>query len=1037
LERGSKCELGRGNRQSQLQINISLLDSLGKNDLRADKLAINLQELSAEVVRRCPLLLSERNNLDDIRLHLLYLIGRRQSQILSARDSGFDEFRGRPTSSASLRSSSAKRGLSGKRGRLGSACSSRSSHLSTSSEISEDVYEYLYLKETTKTSNHLNSNETFMGELDEHLAENEPIEQTEVIMSSDRLSALESKLEGLYGDEAERLVSMAFVRRLFRDEQNLASLSGNRLLVCAILRILRDSCNDVNRNSLSESIIYCLVKFTSFEDTYLRAFEETEPIDLMKIATELLVGRINLFARSQDLRHHYYYIGSLLILTTHVYQLQVEHKLMAPLDEKVVASLVQLLQLMCDRFANEIRLLKKPAQTVVLLAKLVDLLHNLSIFKEFINLIKTQHLQLVDSLVNLLSGLQTSRPISGSRASGSAELGLIFNDKHIQAQLYELEINLLRLINNLIHERRLRIRLTRRNFLKCVLRNLVVFLASRKTNSLKPYHESSVLLVPMRSLYELTCGDYIKLELYKSKIIMKCLLEYLLSATTDLRVTLMGAIERQKLPDREKNLLGLELQEQLIVEPSEVGQYIVCLWVNLSARREARVAFGLEASELKSLVCEYVELSSACLEKFCSIIAGGGSALEELNGTYLVVYLHLKLLRNLSHLFEPGEPGLVLDDLCSKWIKRMAAIASNLLDSASDNNLFVPLTIECLGILNNFLQSGGPKFGGAEQALLANTMTNLLDKLFKLEGQNFETENDDLLLVSTTLIGTLARYCELCAPTQMLPTTLELSAKILEASNFIFESRITDHEMIISSLYTLSQLMNHSHFLKDMSNLEAESADEASFVGSGHVGFLVDKLAELVSDADERVAKLAVHLLNRLRQLEERAAGGCVIWKRRFAIYNRRWLDAVEPRRVGHQQAEGVTSLACEMEEMREHELEEEYPSLDGNEMIDDSPTEEEEEECGELNVHLKTFDDFERPKSGHERRQRGQSALFAQIHGTMGSADSADEVDEDDEEQSSLEAPDLNVIDANSMIKHLSCRREIRWREGSARAAG
>lgn len=1090
VDRSNQFEMARRNKRDQLQINISALDNLTKDDLKADKLVINLKKLSEEVVSKCPMLLSERHNLEDIQLHLLYLINRRQSQLLVGSD---DDTGGRPASVSLHRLRSPRSAHM----RHSAGFSRRDSLRSDGGSNEADVYSYLRSRESSWSSNYLNHDELldyFVLSFDEHLTDLESRQSQINGGTSDTKRDLEVHLEGLYGDKAEKLAAMANLREV--SKMDLSRMSSNRLLVCAMLRTLRDS-DSRSELDLRQSLMFCLIKFTNYEDVYRQAFaEEGQPIDLVKLVADHLFDQVRLLTSTQSAdsgsskllstdENSYFYTTSLIVVMGNLLKLdsssdsQILRSLLSHSQQQhdkqpfKLACLFELLQLITGQFVKELHLTTSKTlllcvhRSIDLFNGLVNILIQLSIFKEFVQHIRTSNAQtqllVASSLINLMSVLQFSRPGSGkstasvavpkqARSKSSSETASplsegVLSDKQTLNEVYELETKLMRLISNLLLDQRLRLRFIRRNLLKCVLRNVVVFLASRKTNSLSSFHQSAVLLEPFKCLYELSCSNEIRLELYKSKIIIKCLLEYLLSSTIDLRALLDnrlgGSSAANDSTSSEPAVSGLEDHVEIIVEPKNTHHFIISLWVNLSAQRASAI-FGNDA-QINQLVSEYIEASLGNLQLFSTTLRRNRWPVELswTNDELMMLYLHLKLLRNVSQFFGSNFADGEAVESFMDWSEKVGGLICELVPFERRAHIFMPIAVECLATLGNLI-SIGKKLASQHASASQNrwpsekTLAELLGKLFSSVTNLDQTENDDLILVSVSLLATIARHCEICHLFELEP---RLGAKIIRASNAIFELRANDQQMILSSLQTLCQLTNHADFLRELSSWQRSSSEGSSLEE------LADKLAQLMLNGHQSmVAKLAGYLLIRLERLDRLGheaddsdadddQSERLVHTKRFSSYNGKWLAAIrasreEPASAGSGQPHD--SEICHDD--------------------DDEPNEDEEEEDDDDDDCFGLL----RRQAGSSRSQSGLLASFADELGSgqvklfgaeelseggssraaadrAGSSSESETPDEDDEGDGYLEAteeedgPDFSVVDANSMIKHLTSRREFR----------
>lgn len=1022
----TKREIARRNKRDQLQINISSIDSLKEGDLKTDKLSINLQDLSTEIVRKCPLLLSERNNLEDIQLHLLYLINRRQSQLLTRASDEISQ--SRPPSSASSRVRSAQAS------KIGTLSARRSSIVSTGEHFHEtkigDIYCYLHAKGCSDEAEDLNSHiEDFLDSFDEYLTLIEEFKAKNVLIEGEKIEKLDQYLEGLYGENEERFVSMIFIRKLCKNDLNLSKICLNKLLICAMFRTLRES--EGKEHNLGESILYCLIKFTYFLDSYYQVFVNTDQVDLIKIVVDFLVDHLKSLRSNQSqelklLQDYYYYTNSFLVIIINLLridnkELLIKNKILKQYGKIFLNTLLETFKLNTKYINRDIRFISKPERFIKTQSRIVFILTQLSQFKEFIHLLRAEHHSIHDSIVGLINVLQLSRPGSGASNTDSSR---VVNDKQLLYELFELEIDIFRLVNNLIFDNKLKIRLTKKNLLKCVLRNLVVFLASRKSNTLNPFDRSPVLVVPFKCLYELSCTSDVKSELYKSKIILKCLLEYLLSSAVDLKPALGLKHPSLGTSTTESKTVANQADppDQISIEPTMASHYILGIWINLSAKSEATI-YG-DDSELTDLVYEYIDLAINNLRIFLVQIQNFPMKSSRLKREHPMIYLHLKLLRNITQFLDFREPPLTssIIDYYKRWTSKLAETSSELLNvSCKDQNL-IPLTVECLATLDNLmskinslLDRNESQFSNNISQLKPPQMSLLMDRLFVLDFSKLSVDNDDLLLILIIFIGNLAKYWEIC---DILNE--KICSEILVSCNFILNNKTTDQEMISNTLYTLAQLIKHPAFLSKLKSfLPTNKLELNNSLINEQLDNLLNKFASLTLHGNMIISRFAILLLDQFRHLEGSQGS---IFERRFSIYNTKWLDAMRTSREGlletnisdisrYHKVKASISLEGQSEE------EEPFGTDDGDEFehlkaVGDEVSERTVSTCSSTKV------------SSLYPVMRGENNCENKDTGSGGDEDDEDELDEDEE---NFEGPDLNVIDQNSMIKHLTTRREFR----------
>lgn len=991
--------------------------------MKADKLAINLQDLSAQIVSKCQLLLSERNNLEDVQLHLLYLINRRQSKLLARGSDEINQIRPPSTTSSRIRSAQSSK--------IGSLSGRHSSLVSTREHFHEtdigDIYCYLHTKEISDEARNLNLHvDDFLSCFDEYLISVEQFKAKNVIIEGEKIEKLDQYLEGLYGESEERFISMIFIRKLCKNDLTLSKICLNKLLTCAMFRTLRES--EGRDQNLGESILYCLIRFTYFLDSYYEVFISTDQIDLIKIVIDLLVEHLKSLKSNQSrelklLQDQYFYTNSLLVIIINLLQIDntellIKNKILKQHGQVFLSTLLDIFKLNAKYIIRDIRFISKPQRFIKTQSRIVLILTQLSLFKEFTILIRAEHQSIHDSIVSLISVLQLSRPGSGASNTDSSR---VVNDKQLLYGLFELEIDTFRLINNLIIDKKLRNKLTKKSLLKCVLRNLVVFLASRKLNTLNPFDKSPVLVVPFKCLYILSCTNNIKTELYKSKIILKCLLEYLIGSVVDLK-SVLDLKNRSLEASTTENKIGpsqSDPPDQITIEPTIASHYIIGVWLNLSARREATI-YG-DDLELRDLVYEYADLAINNLQSFLVQARASPTKLRKLKREYLMIYTNLKLLRNITQFLEFKEPLLAKSiNHYKRWTQRLTESSSELLHGSRDYQSLIPLTVECLATLDNLISKIKSSFQMNELNLLNSMsqtmspqMSLLLDRLFVLNFNNLSIDNDDLLLVLVIFMGNLARNWEIC---DILNE--KTCSKVLVSCNFILDNRTTDHEMISNILYTLAQLVKHSGFLlKLKSYLPIDGSKLGDSSVEEQLNHLLDRLASLTLHGNTIISKFSILLLDQLRHLEGPRGS---IFERRFSSYNTKWLEAMKASREGLLEA-GIDDIP------RYHQVK--ASSLRGQ--SEGEPLDGDEEDEFE---HLKAVGDeghLSERTTSTSSSTKATSTYSEMRRGNPGSKHPRCDEDEDDDElngfEDEFEGPDLNVIDQSSMIKHLTTRREFR----------
>lgn len=1027
VDRKSKQELARRSKRDQHQIHISALDQLNESDLISNRLTINLQELSLQVIKSCPLLQSERHNLEDIQLHLLYLVNRRRSQLLAGLTSDSSAQDKSPSAGSARVNSSASSGHQTSKLRYGSRTGSASVRrrgslvASASSSGYKDVYTYLVAKESSSGTTESNESDEFLSDFDQHLsvveAERWPSSSKYPSKNLNIPQELEHLLEELYGSVEEREESICKIRILSHLDENLIHITSNSLLICAMFRTLRDL--DAKSNYISESILYLILKISSYSDTLESLFSNaSEQIDVFRILADLLSDHSKLLVASNELTFivsQFYLTNSLLLILENSIIFSPSHRLDRRSSDNggskqisIKQNVHQLVELICalckalsKNLAAGIRLPVSSLRITKVFAILVRLMKRISVFSECIKQFRlNQNIHFADSLVNALNCLQLSRP--GSGMTFNERLDYV-QDKTILNEIYELELDILRVVNNFLFDQKVKQRLIRKNILRCVLRNLVVFLASRKSNTLSPFNRSSVLIIPFKCLYELSCSLRVRIELFKSKIIIKCLLEYLLSSSTQLKYALSLNSEKYSASgnDLMRSTTTQEDEFQVVIQPNSADYYVVATWINVSACKGA--TFYLDNTEVREPFCEYFELAISNLR---SLLYSEGKRTTHENN--ILVFIHLKLMRNLSQFMDFKQEPMMWVDPYMRWIDLLGSSIERSLNSTGDGSAMMMMSVECVAIWTNWIQRKG-QFESLKIIPTADwpkSTKNVFVALFQRDLRDLDAEVDDLMLVAINLLGALAKCCEICDELN------ELKPSIVSTFNFIFESKTTDNEMVICALYAMTQLLNHTTILNLFST--SQSPEDIP------VKKLVQNLCGFLLHGDSTIAGLADSILVAMRQLDEVSSmTESLVHYMRFIAYNNRWLNAIQAH-----MDDGIGS-----EDFEEHSKSSNSAGAASAKTSSDTHLADSEDLkqvkafSGDTNLSAQTSSQHQSHRDGTE----SSSTKEDEENHALDMDDDDDELDYGDEDN--FDEPDLNVIDAKSMIKHLTTRKEFRSR--------
>lgn len=1092
-------ELTRRSKRDQFYLRISALesDTVGIHDQNQ----LNVGKLCESILDKCPILINDKHSLEELRLNLIYLIKRKRDNVKSADDGGVS----RPASSMSIRMKSASSTIgqqSKQSTRLTSASNKRNTRQSSSANLLNsinafvqqndtsnqlDIYDHfvqMELENDSKNCLEIRSTQEFIRNFAEHLTDYDTPNQTIA-------ASFDAHLEGLYGDTNERLESIISIKKILDNEKLFARVflqsSNCSLLVCALLRTLKDS-RSKDEKFLREFILFCLIKFSQYEDVLrVNLMNDTNSnnssIDLIKICLDLLEENAkqlaNLASNSEQLSTYiddnYFILNSFLSLLENLVRYDILTKTVLT-RKKLLNNSQRLLDILSQYYAifskTEILLAISQGLTNsrLLLSKALMLLMQLSNHREFIDKLRLKSaLPLLENLIQLFNQLQVLR--TSNNAQSVAVVVPLENHvpQSVANELYELEILTLRLLINLIYDQRIANRLIKRSaMLKCVLRNLVCFMAIKlnkeQTNEnqtkelvFNQFNISKVLLVPFKCLYELSCYSQVKSEIYRSRIIMKCLLDYLLNVA---RYTSKFNVNRtSKELSSSSNANKMEEINQILFEPNGADHYIIAIWLNLSAQTslplyedspQALNENDLLRETLKDYIDQIVGLLQKSLDKDKKRLQQQQVKLT----THLIIYLHIKLVRNFSQYISIRREPLLWLSPFSRWIKSLSDSLAELmrldinngLAATAPDSLLRPLIVECLAILSNLLnktqafrQINEESTGSSDET--EGDLTQIDGPEILLSGIVFEylysidmydTENDDFQMVLLIFIASLAQNKEICNLFEN--NNASTYDRLISFHNHILENRTSDCEMLICCLYSLSQLMNHLKFLNRFVNIitsARENNQQQEYASSTMM--LLRRLGGFMLHNDIAIVELSNIILNKLKQHEEQLSLNDAISSLcRFNTYNSKWLNSV--RSNNDESLTGQTSLDINetgaydsIEMQKESDIHENNDVYNGDNFDDDDDDEaQNQNDLGQLRV-------FKPGSSGGEsstgtRRSRGSlddddDFDTGDDEIRKGEVEEEEEDDEEEEEDGSsiYEAPDLNVIDSKSMYKHLA----------------
>jgi len=331
---------------------------------------------------------------------------------------------------------------------------------------------------------------------------------------------------------------------------------------------------------------------------------------------------------------------------------------------------------------------------------------------------------------------------------------------------------------------------------------------------------------------------------------------------------------------------------QILLEPNRYEHYLLALWLNLSARK-----LSLDDSSWGEMENYF--------ETFFRIIDGDRlrpwlELSDDQRKQFDVIYLHAKLVRNMTQFFEPQDSDhtIVILNYTSSWQTVLIGNISILLKQ-ENSPLGRAILVEFVAIVTNFLEKIDlyPHEERPVEMYSKNLIElgGLLESLLKgylKDMASMNAEDDDLLLVITLFVGTLSKQMEIC---HQLNVTRDLFDKLIELNLFIYNSRSTDPEMMVCCLFALSKLLNHSEFY-DRFNRELPISTNGSEVDGSDCLKLIRKSSYMLLDGQNvPVNRLVNEILNKLKEHEEHSSlEDPLVGQIRFKHYNENWLEALD-----------------------------------------------------------------------------------------------------------------------------------------------
>lgn len=962
-----QTDVGRRSKRTQMQIKLKQLDSEANRNFLSKSSGIELDKLCNSIIQSCPLLQTSRRSLvPDIRQLITYLIKRSASQLLNSRNGISDATAKsglpRQGSNLSIRTASALGSL-----RFDSAKSTLSNSSSAEKKFSiTKMYKEAPSEESQSfcfNSKHLDE---YLTELNNYLLQIEQYHDANSKGSFDVPNSIETCLEGLYDTGEEKSLSLTYIRQLANDKSSLLDIATNDVMICALLRVIRD---DINETESALKILYCFLKLTSYQQLYDSLISQANNNELMTIVGELIENSLKQVQNKRQIDlQTYFYLRSILQLIINLLcignaRITVTKYLLRQTKQQFCSLLVDCLDLNLNEVIHKNSTVPEIDIKIIHLYRTVtSIMQEMSIYNDFIVQLRPLRQKFAHNLVSLINSSQSTR--SNNNLTKDNKQCFINN-------FFALEIEMMVTLGNFLYDNKIHNSLVSHNLLKVTLTSAATFLSNFKSNSIKEFNKSLILTSSLKLLYELSCNKNIRFELYKSKVVFRCLMEYLFLVNSDINSAIEDWINNRRI---DYNLMDdnqyHEQEDSFKLSDRRVDHIILSLLINLSC--DWHVVDILADKIFVKTLGNIQELFADTLRLTLSSITISKGRKIHLEALFKNVYLLARFIRNLSDYLQI-KPFIIVN-LNTKFTKNILQVGDDLLVNCDIEDKYQSVIIvQHMFIINNYFKyvSSFSKITQSNELedlnLIIESLTkNLAAKIVFINIRHEILDDDDLNLSLLNLFGTLTRIYDVCKVIGSIENNLTC------AFETIFEFRTNDNDLILCSLYVLHGLICHRKFLI---NLSATKPDR-----------LIAQLMNFTFSTNTSISKLANIILDDVCfGTNEQQNTDAQIY--RFCAYNKKWLDIIQ------------TSSEDLMSSLSDYQRKDDLQSCDYTDLNLVYDTE----------VYSKS-----QAKNSVSRKEGKEYIEDISTENDIYYSDSERDTDE------SYPIPDLEVIDSNSMINHL-----------------
>lgn len=791
LDNRNKRELARRSKQSQIQIHLKSLERLLTQETTNDLCDIGaiVDRDAREIIEKFPIIKFDK--LQEIKHHMTYLYKRHSDEFnshsrLSEQESSVGNDYKQQTFQKLIKSA-----------RVNSASIS-----STGKNRSNNP------QETPKTYN-VNLTDEQLLEYMFKLDDQEELEKADI-------SQLNKYIEGLYDDLEEKIASSRKIRSLANCVENLMELAVvNKMLTSAMYRVLRE---DGNKSiELAKNVLSYFIQLSGFIE-----FTETlRHYDLINTVTSLAknlandsvginsdesgagLGQTHISEQIQILEAR----RACILLLFNLSQVTISYEVQLYKCEVVELLLSCIIDIAITR-DTAIKhqtyhrcILKLSTTALIFLQRLsaykknIDIIKQSSVFLEkLINVLNISYLEIRDKYKSLAD----SSTCRTTLTSGHSEF---------------LLISAFQLINNLLYDDHIRKRISENDLFKIAFSVFVVHQNRKSTTKLNigSICRCHQCFSSLSIMYQMSCDIDFNRKIAKSRLVNKCLLDYAKSVALNIdeqssaynwegnrfetnnfsSEQVYNSISTTRYDQDNNNSSNLKL--------TSLDHLMLAFFINVTTTKNFIIS--VNRSDTSSQLTEYIRIvmiklsaDSQLSENFeqssykrndCS------SSFMNQNRLDIVIYLHLKIIRNITQYYKHLSEQIRFE-FQNSWFHILLSFAMrhfNLCRPFSDD-----LILESIGILGNYTQDKGDNKTKINWLkILENTDSS--DLLMHNLDISRNLTDDDTVLVSIYFVGTLLEDID-C---YRLLASKGLVSKIKQ----IMDLRQDDEEILIHSLYAL------------------------------------------------------------------------------------------------------------------------------------------------------------------------------------------------------------------------------------------